>query len=218
MSRHHHRRSALLAAVLAIGALVLASCGSSGDDADEGTTTTTEATDTTDSGEGEGSGEDVGEDVDVSDVTAEDYTAALQTFFTAGSAEDGDLVLADGEAECVAPRWVEAIGVEAFHDAGTTTEALADPGFAFLELELEGATAQAMIDAFDGCGVDIYAQLAQSLTMGLTDEQQACAAESIDPELANALLLTAFSSTEGDGSEQFDALLTQLQTACDLPS
>lgn len=216
MSRHRHRRSALLAAALAVSALALASCGSSGDDGDGDEGTTTEATATTEAGANGDEGE-AEPDEDVSDVTAEDYTAALQSFFTTGVAEDGDLVLADGEAECVAPQWVEAIGVEAFHEAGTTTEALADPGYAFLDLELDGATAQAMIDAFDGCGVDIYGQLASSLTLGLTDEQQACAVEEIDPELANALLLTAFSSTEGDGSEAFDALLTQLQTACDLP-
>ena len=63
--------------------------------------------------------------------------------------------------------------------------------------ELDGDGAQALIDAFDPCGVDLFAELGSSLTMGLTEEQQACAAENIDHDLATALLRTAFSTTEG---------------------
>ena len=41
--------------------------------------------------------------------------------------------------------------------------------------------------------------------------------ENIDPDVANALLLTAFSAELGSGDAEFEALIEQLTTACDLP-
>lgn len=195
-------------------ATALAACGSSGgsDSAKDETTTTKaegakttttadDTTETTKAGSGGGS--------------EEEYLAALQTNLTSGSTADGNLVIADGEAQCVAPKWMDAITADGFGEA--TPDEVSDPGFDFGTLGLDAEQAQAVIDAFEPCGVDIYGKLAESLTIGLTTDQQACAMEKVDPDLANALLVTAFHD-DGSSSQAFSDLLDQLQSVCDLPA
>lgn len=191
---------ALLLALVAVG------CGSSGGSEEGGETTTTEAAATTTEADGGGEADEAA------------YLEAIRTSLTTGSEEGGDLVIADGEGECVAPVWLDIITVEAFTSAGADPEDVSDPDFDFQELELDQEQAQGVIDAFEPCGVDIYAKLAESLTESLTEEQRTCAMEEIDTDLGNALLLTAFSTSAGTGEAEFGALIDQLTEACDLPA
>ena len=213
-NRHLTRATMGVVAMLAL-LVGLAACASSGSEsADDDSTTTTEATsaadDTTTTAADEG--DDAGEATDAA------YQQAIQENLTAGSKQEGNLVVADGEAACVAPKWLEVITGDHLREIGVSPADLADPSFDYSSLELDGDGAQALIDAFDPCGVDLFAELGSSLTMGLTEEQQACAAENIDHDLATTLLRTAFSTTEGTGDAEFEALMAQLTEACDLPS
>lgn len=202
---------ALLLALVAVG------CGSSGGSEEGGgDTTTTEASATTT--EAEVTTTEADGDDEPAEGDEADYLAAIQTSLTSGSEEGGDLVLADGEGECVAPVWLDIITVDALIAAGASPEDVEDPDFDFQELELDEEQAQGVIDAFEPCGVDIYAKLGQSLTESLSEEQQTCAMDEIDTELGNALLLTAFSTTAGTGEAEFGALIDQLTEACDLPA
>jgi len=202
------RKPISLLIVLTI-ALVAVGCGpSAGSDssADDPTTTTTTTTTTTEA------------EAAAAEGTDEEYLAALTANLSSGSVEDGNLVIEDDEAACVAPKWLETVTTEGFTSVGASPDDVAEPDFEYAVLELDADRAQQMIDSFEDCGVDIYAKLAESFTIGLTEAQQSCAMEEVDPKVANDLLLTAFSTESGDGSTEFTALLDQLKAACDLPA
>jgi sirohydrochlorin ferrochelatase len=196
-------------AALALAAVLLASCGSEGSDAEREETTTTvaeESSETTEAGDAE---------APATDVTEEEYVAALTENLSSGSEESGQLVLDEGAAECIAPRWVEAMTVELLQERGVTTEALSDPSFDGESLGMELAQGEAMVAAFGACDVDVVALFAAALTQGLEPAQQACVAENADPALVEALLATSFST--GDSDAEFEAVLAQLESVCELP-
>jgi sirohydrochlorin ferrochelatase len=196
-------------AALALAAVLLASCGSEGSDAEREETTTTvaeESSETTEAGDAE---------APATDVTEEEYVAALTENLSSGSEESGQLVLDEGAAECIAPRWVEAMTVELLQERGVTTEALSDPSFDGESLGMELAQGEAMVEAFGACDVDVVALFAAALTQGLEPAQQACVAENADPALVEALLATSFST--GDSDAEFEAVLAQLESVCELP-
>ncbi len=197
------RKLTVLICTLAV-ALVAAGCGSSGgsdSSGDDSTTTTTEA-DGGDSGD---------EEVQ---VTAEEYAAAFVTSLTSGTKDDGDLVLPDDAADCVAPKFVDAMTVELLNENGITVEDVSDSSFDPSEVGIDEEQAQAVVAAFADCDFDIYAELAASLTMGMAEEVQACTAENLDRDLADALLVKSFSTGQSDA--EFEALLADLES-CGLP-
>ena len=206
-------RKLLILVCITVLALTAVGCGSSGgSDGSGDTTTKAKSTTTTEQGSSTTKAGGTAEGTD------EEYLAALTANLTSGSLEDGNLVISAEEGDCVAPKWLDAITVEGFTSVQVSPDDVSDPNFTYSKLELDSTKGKALIDAFDACGVDIYAKLAESLTVGLTEEQQACAQEKVDPAVANDLLVTAFSTDAGDGSAEFTALLDQLQKACDLPA
>ena len=204
---------ALLCAVAL--ALVAAGCGSSsgseGSD-DRPTTTEAEATTTT---AADGGSTDGGGDVEPTNVSADAYAEAFATGLSSGKADDGDLVLPADAAECVAPKFVDAMTVELLNQAGITAEDAADPSFDPSTVGLDEDQAAELVAGFGACDFDIYAELAASITMGLGEDVQQCAAENIDHDLADALLVTSFSSGQSDA--EFEAFLADLGESCDLP-
>jgi hypothetical protein len=220
------RKPVLLVLLVVLG-LSVAACGSSGsDDASDETTTTAAADDagddaadettTTQGGEpgedGEPGDDEVPEPVDVSE---EEYVDALTTNLSSGSEDDGDLVLSDEEAACLAPQWVDAITVDLLQQQGVTVEDLSDPGFDGADLGMELAQGEAMVAAFGACDIDVVALFTSALSMGLEPDQQACIGDNVDPALVEDLLAASFST--GDSDAEFSAITDQLSTACDLP-
>lgn len=192
-------------ASLAVLTLVvgLASCSSSDDEgAGDETTTTTEAATTT----------EAEEPADAGDPQA--FVDAYTTGLSSGSVDAGALVLTEEQAACVGEAWVDQIGVDRFEEAGVTPEDVADPLFDSTRLGLPEEEGAEIVAAFEGCDVDIAAELAESITLGMGEEQISCTAENIDPELVDALLVKSF--TTGENDAEFEALLASLD-ACDLP-
>jgi hypothetical protein len=208
-------RKLLALTIVALLALAAAGCGSSdGSEPSGDGATTTEPTSTT-AADDDTSTTAADGDVEATDVTAEEYEAAFVTSLTTGDRDGGDLVLPDDAAECVAPRFVEAFTVEQLNEAGVSEEDASDPGFDPSTVGIDEEQAQAMVDAFGPCDFDIYAELAASLTAGLGSDVEACAEENLDEDLADALLVTSFSTGQSD--DEFEALLADLQESCDLP-
>lgn len=202
----------LLIALVSLALLgALAGCGSSGgsDDASDAEATTTSAAvddEPTTTADG----------ADVSAITAEEYEAALVENLSSGSEDDGQLVIERSQAECMAPKWVDAITVDLLHENGVTVEALSDPGFSGSSLGMERSQGEAMVDAFGACDVDIVALFSAAFAQGLSAEQQTCVADNVDPDLVRELLAATFSS--GSSDTEFAAVLDQLGTVCELPS
>lgn len=179
--------------------------GSDGADADPTTTTSEAKATTTTAAKGGG-------DVE---ITPAEYITAFVTNLSSGSKDDGNLVLTEEQATCVAPKFVDAITAETLNEHDITTDDVADPGFDGSGLGLTEAQGEQLVDAFGACDVDIVALFAESLTMGMTTDQQACAAENVDPDLTRALLVKTFSTGESDA--EFEAVIGDLTAACDLP-
>lgn len=186
-------------------AIVLAAGGCSSDDDDganenmmtlemvESTTTTTQAP---------------------SELTAEEYGAAFVESLAEAPA-DGPLVVSREQAECLGPKYVEAITVETLQANDVTLEEAADPAFDVSELGLDDSQGEAMIDAFAPCGVDVLEKTALFLRP-LTDEQLQCVVDNLDPEDTTDLWVQAFVATLAEG--QFDDLVQPAKEACDLPA
>lgn len=207
-------RRFVMAAVGVALVCALAGCGASGgEDADEATTTkatpTTKATSTTSD-----DGPPTTLDDDVADATAEDYGTAMAKNLSSGDPAT-DLVLTEEQAACVGPKFVDAITVRALQEADLTPDDVADPDWDTSDMELTQAQGSDMVDAFEPCDVDIYAKFAEALSGGMTEEQQACIAENVDEAKARKLLVVTFAG--GEGTTEFEAVLDDLTTACDLP-
>jgi hypothetical protein len=177
-------------AMVAMVAMVAAGCSSGGDDAAE-TTTTTEAS-----------------------AEAQVWIDAFVSSFTTGDAEMGALVLPDDRATCVSERWVEAIGLDALEASDVTPEEASDPNSDLGELGADEEAAVAMVAAFDGCDVDLVAELATSLTASSenAEEDRACVEENLERDAVEDLLVALFQGETGDA--EFEAILGVLQDAC----
>lgn len=173
----------------------LASCGTSAGSDDEGASgsttaapgddeaTTTEADDDTTTTEG---GDDTTTTEAGGDADAQPYVDALVTSMSTGDPTENLVITAD-EAGCVAPVWIDTIGLDALADVDP--EDLADPA-----LDLEGIVdvdeeqAATMIAAYGDCGVDIEQEFIDYITSDLTEDQQGCVADALaDVDLTDLL-------------------------------
>jgi hypothetical protein len=162
------RSQAALLALLVLAATVLAACSDDGSDAaggDADRTTTAPASSTT--------APPVSLDPD-----AAPYAETLADALASGRA--GGLPLDAEAAGCLAPRWVDILGEDRLVEAGVTPEQLAsgygaDTSAALGEI-LDDDAAEAMVDAFGVCAVDVEQVFVEGLAAGrdLPEEQQAC--------------------------------------------
>lgn len=203
-------------ALLLIAGLGACSSGGSDDDADR-TTTTAEAegatsdpveeTTTTEADEGTTTTSD-----DEAEGSEADYVEAIAT--SLGTSDESGLVVTPEEADCVAPEWVDVIGVDTFVDAGVAPADVAEDTFTPDELGLDVDQGLELIDAFEGCDVDVYAQYFDVLSEGLDDTQKACLEGEFDQELSRQFLAEAL--TQPEPSAELEATLDDIDQTCQL--
>ncbi|HWJ64080.1 MAG TPA: hypothetical protein VNS19_19075 [Acidimicrobiales bacterium] len=149
------------------------------------------------------------------DGTEAEYVAAFESDLLAGGGQ-GDPPFTEEEAACVAPRWVDAITVEALRASGTAPDEVGD--FDITLIDPDPDRGQVMVDALTDCGIDVVAVVAQSFAAQSDTELQACAEREIDPELAEALLVTGFGGAgEDEISTAYAKVMSQLSDACGQP-
>jgi hypothetical protein len=184
----------LLAALLLT--LAAAGCGASGGTSDGSGSTTAPSGGgdgtTTTAGGGEPTTTEGGDDTTTttgggSSGADAEYIDALTVGFTSG--EDGDLVLPDDQAACVAEAWIDIIGTDTIDEADFSVSDLEDPDFNWDQLGLESSQGEDLVDAFGDCGYDIYAALDEVLLGGLEDDQKACLQKELDEAFARDLLV-----------------------------
>lgn len=201
---------ALLALFTALALAVSASACSS--DSSDGTK---KATTTTTSGSDSGSAKTTTTvDQAAQDASEADYLAAFKKGLTSGDKSKGDLVIDKSAADCMAKGWLDAITVETLKKSQTSPDDVAKPGFDPTGLDLSEAQATAMVDTFGSCKVDVTALFVESLTQGMTAEQQACAAKTVTKEMVDPLLVKAFSGQKSD--DEFSTISDALSKACKL--
>lgn len=193
--------------------LALSACGASGGDdaastttvAEETTTTADEATTTTEDGPTNSSEPD-------GDASA--YADGLAVGLTSGDEESGELVLSSDQAECVAPEWIDIIGVDTLTGADVTPQDLEDPDYQFTDLRLDADTGGDMIDAFGDCDVDIISEFYETLSADLDDEQVDCLVEELGDDQARQFLIEALVQT--DLSAELNDELERIDSVCQL--
>ncbi len=216
-------RSAVLALVLAASLL---GCSEDGDDAAAPSTTAAAATSTTTAVAGEETGTETedeteqGSDTETEgggDAGADGYVAALEREL--GQPDEEDALELDGDqASCLAERWVDVMDVDRLREAGVTPDDLEPTGglqVAELGLELTEDEAEEMYEAFDGCGVDLKAELVASIVAdgGLDADAEACLEDTVTEDLVRRVIVAGFTegeaalSDEGElGQEYLDAV------------
>ncbi|HEX2575410.1 MAG TPA: hypothetical protein VHK88_03615, partial [Aquihabitans sp.] len=185
---------------------------------DEGgdTSTTTEADEptTTTEPEDEPTEEEPTEDAPPDeDAYVESMVAALE------GREDFGLPMDREQAECIGPRWIDALGVERMAEAGLDPEGLdgEDPDGVFDEL-VGRPEASDMVDALTDCGLD----LERAFFEGLSDDgsiradQVDCLVDALPDGTVEQILVVSLA----DGEEGLDAEpglgdpLTEAAAAC----
>lgn len=201
-----------LSPLVPVTALVIAlsACGASGGDdaasttttAEETTTSVDEATTTTEDAPSEPAGD------------ADAYAEGLAVGLASADEESGELVLTTDEAECVAPEWVDLIGVDTLAGADVAPEDLEDPDFQFSDLALDPETGGDMIDAFGDCDVDIISEFYETLSADLDDEQIDCLVDELGDDQARQFLIEALVQT--DLSAELNDELERIDSVCQL--
>lgn len=204
MSHRRTPRSIRTAAALAALALgVLGACSSDDDAApDDAPTTTEEGTEapTTESDDAVTTTSRVPLDPDDVEGAEQAYIDALIPQLQGSSGlEDDD---AERAAACLAPRWVEAIGVDRFAEAGLAPEDLADLDGGLEVLAVDRPTAESMVDGFAACDVDLRAATLSQLLAdpSITEEQAACAEAAISVEAVEESLVATLVGEPADTS------------------
>jgi hypothetical protein len=177
-----------IAALLGAAVLVLGACSGDDDAASEGTVTTGSAP-----------------------AEAEPYIDSLVAGFTTG--EDEDLQLTQEQAECVAPRWVNTIGMERITEAGIAPEDIgADGNSELSELGLSEAEGNELFDAFGACDVDLQQAFVDGIAASgdLPEDVSACLDEHFDADTLRRIMVITITKGEdalSEDQELTDALL-----------
>lgn len=198
--------STLLTALVLVAAV--AGCSSSSSDgkgSDKTTTTASKSSTTADKAPAT-------TDPDVAGATAEDYATNWATGLSSGDAASGQLVLGKDEATCVAAKWVDAIGVQAFKDADVTPDDVNNAGFEGSVLDISPEVGQEMYDSFGSCKVDVVALFVTSITQGLDQSKVDCATKNVEAKQVEALLVKTFSNQ--DNNAEFTSLTGALGQIC----
>ena len=147
-----------------------------------------------------------GGDDDVVSEEAQPYVDAL--IASAANAEPGDLQFEEGQAECVAPRWIEVFDPARLEEAGITPENLTASDDAFTALDLTEEDGGALYDAMVECGVDLREQFIGAIGEGgeLSEEDQACLDEQFDDDFLRRAFVIVL--TQGEDALQADEAFT----------
>ena len=151
-------------------------------------------------------GDDDGEGAtgDVSDE-ARPYVDAL---VESAENSDSDVPFEAGEAECLAPRWVDILDPTRLEEAGIAPEDLAGSDDAITELDLTEEDGGALYDAMVECGVDVRDEFIAGIAeeSDLSEEDRACLEEQFDDDFLRRIFVVVL--TQGEDALQADQAFT----------
>ena len=142
---------------------------------------------------------------------AQPYIDSLAAGFTTG--EDEDLQLTQEQADCVAPRWVDTIGMERITDAGIAPEDIGAEGNSELsELGLSEDEGNELYEAFGTCGVDLQQAFVDGIAASgdLPEDVAACLDEHFDADTLQQIMVVTITKGEdalAEDQELTDSLL-----------
>ena len=220
-TRHRHRRRGVvaltLAAVLVAGT---AACSSETEVTDPTTTvqagapdelpTATSPPGTAGDDDDDGPGTTRGDDDDpnpgpTGDETAQDYADALVASYDESSSSDE--VFTRDVVECVAPIWVDAIGVATFQDAGIAPADIADGSSGLDDLTLDEAAAEDIVDSLPACGLPLFDLFVDGLGSRVSDDpaKLACVEGAVSEAQIRTVLIEQIQGEETSDPEDLVA-------------
>ena len=147
-----------------------------------------------------------GDDVEVSEDAQPYVDAMIESF---DNSDPDELQIDREQAQCLAPRWVEAIGPERLAEAGIEPEDFSsDQDVDLSTVGLTEDDGNEMYDAFEACGIDIKNVFVQSMATDeeLSAEDAECLEGAVDDDLLRRILVTTF--VEGEDALDQDEELT----------
>jgi hypothetical protein len=191
-----------LALLIAGAAVVLAAgCGDDDDDGAGGTTAGTTAgtsSGTTGASSGTTAGTSSGTNGPRSGGTAggadaQAYVDAMIQSFD--NSDPDELQINREQAQCLAPKWVDAIGADRLAAAGIEPQDFAEEGD--VDLTTVGLTednGNAMYDAFGECDIDVKTLFVDSFSADrdVSEEDQVCLADAMSDDLLRRIMVTTF--------------------------
>ena len=214
------RPTALAAITVALVVLVGCSAGGSDDAASTTTTarssTTTGATPSTTTEDPTTTTEDGGGATGAEQAYIESVADAMR------AVEDSEFPIDDEQADCLAPRWVDAIGYETLLEAGVTPEVLGGSEDGDLDASFEEVVdrgkAEKLVDAFFDCGLDLEGAFYDGLTSdgSTTPAQVACLRDRLPDGFIRELMITSMDGGDEalDADPELEQQLTEAFLAC----
>jgi hypothetical protein len=192
-------------AIAAVGLLTV-SAAACGDDDDGGSSATTGGASATTAGGASATttgGSSSGGDA--SSATEADYLAAIESQFTQGGTDS--LQMTDEQAGCVAPKWLDVIGVDKLKEKGITPEDVKSDtdNEQLATVGLTEAEGDKLYDAYGECDVDVREQFIKSIASS-TEASEDCLADALSEDLLRRIFVT--SVTKGQAGLDADEELT----------
>jgi hypothetical protein len=187
------RRMMAMVAATALAVAVLSGCG---DDDDAAPTTT--ATDAPETATARSSNDTAatGSTISAADATESDYLAAIERSLSTG---DG-LTTTAAQAECMAPKWLDTIGIERLkeHDVAPAQigDDVNDDGSALSDLGLTEDEGNRLYDAFGDCDVDIRQEFVEFAAEGQSTDVASCIDDALTPDLLRRLMVSSIVQEE----------------------
>jgi hypothetical protein len=133
---------------------------------------------------------------------ARPYVDALKKSMTA-SDEEGDLTLTNQQADCVAPKWINSIGVAKLKAKGVKPEDIGANGSGDLtDLQLSQDQGNQLYDAFGQCNVQIKSVFIKSMNPSMTSTDEKCLNDNFDDALMRQFVVATL--TKGADAIQND--------------
>lgn len=105
------------------------------------------------------------------------YVDAMKKSLAASNEEDGDIVLSDGQIDCIAPRFINIIGVDRLEENGVTAaDVEADEAMDFSDLGMDEKEGNELYDTFGNCDVNLGETMMASFAEDdeMTDAMKTC--------------------------------------------
>ena len=216
-----------LSGVLVLAGLVASLAACSDDDSAATSTAPVTSATTASSSEGTDSTPEASPDdsaattttISAADASEDDYLAAIKRSLSAGSG--GQMQMTPEQADCVAPKWLETIGVERLkvHDISPAQigDDVDDDGSALEDLGLTDEQGNASFDSFGECDVDIEQEFMTALTDQLAPEAATCVADALDEALLRRLMVSVIvrGSPDDEVGADFETAIASCEELAD---
>jgi hypothetical protein len=137
-------------------------------------------------------------------ATRADYLAAIERSLSSGD----DLKTTPVQAECIAPRWLDVIGLDRLveHDIAPADigDDVSDDGSALSALGLSPTEGTALYDAFGACDVDIRQLFIELAAEGQSSDVVSCLDDALTPDLLQRLMVSSLLEEQPDDQLQSD--------------